>query len=296
MRITDKMISDRVLGNIQSSIAKIAKLHDQISSGVMVRYPSDDAVVATRAAKIQSRLREIEQYKGNVNYAQNILNSYDTSLQEVSSVYQRLRELLVQASNGVLTADQRQAIKEEIKEIKAHLIQIANTQVGTDYVFAGYESDKAPVDDDGDIVMDPNASKPRFINALGYKIEYGLTVNDIFMTKTGVSVFKLIDMSLGALENNDQAMLLKASLLSLDSLEDSVAKSLARVGGTQRMTEMVSLRIEDLNNFMNEYISKEVDTDLPKTLMELSTNQAALTAALKTAADILRATLVDYID
>ncbi len=296
MRITDKMISDRVLGNIQSSIAKIAKLHDQISSGVMVRYPSDNAVVATRAAKIQSRLREIEQYKGNVDYAQNILNSYDTSLQEVSSVYQRLRELLVQAANGVLTADQRQVIKDEIKEIKAHLIQIANTQVGTDYVFAGYESDKAPVDDDGDIVMDPNASKPRFINALGYKIEYGLTVNDIFMTKTGVSVFKLIDMSLGALESNDQAMLLKASLLSLDSLEDSVAKSLARVGGTQRMVEMVSLRIEDLNNFMNEYISKEVDTDLPKTLMELSTNQAALTAALKSAANILTATLVDFVE
>ncbi|MGJ8454852.1 flagellar hook-associated protein FlgL [Pseudothermotoga sp. U03pept] len=296
MRITDKMIRDRVLGNIQSSIAKIAKLHDQISSGVMVRYPSDNAVVATRAAKIQSRLREIEQYKGNVDYAQNILNSYDTSLQEVSSVYQRLRELLVQAANGVLTADQRQVIKDEIKEIKAHLIQIANTQVGTDYVFAGYESDKAPVDDDGDIVMDPNASKPRFINALGYKIEYGLTVNDIFMTKTGVSVFKLIDMSLGALESNDQAMLLKASLLSLDSLEDSVAKSLARVGGTQRMVEMVSLRIEDLNNFMNEYISKEVDTDLPKTLMELSTNQAALTAALKSAANILTATLVDFVE
>lgn len=296
MRITDKMIRDRVLGNIQSSIAKIAKLHDQISSGVMVRYPSDNAVVATRAAKIQSRLREIEQYKGNVDYAQNILDSYDTSLQEVSSVYQRLRELLVQAANGVLTADQRQAIKDEIKEIKAHLIQIANTQVGTDYVFAGYESDKAPVDDNGNIVMDPNASKPRFINALGYKIEYGLTVNDIFMTKTGVSVFKLIDMSLGALESNDQAMLLKASLLSLDSLEDSVAKSLARVGGTQRMVEMVSLRIEDLNNFMNEYISKEVDTDLPKTLMELSTNQAALTAALKSAANILTATLVDFIE
>ncbi|MEJ5229006.1 MAG: flagellar hook-associated protein 3, partial [Pseudothermotoga sp.] len=79
-------------------------------------------------------------------------------------------------------------------------------------------------------------------------------------------------------------------------LEDSVAKSLARVGGTQRMVEMVSLRIEDLNNFMNEYISKEVDTDLPKTLMELSTNQAALTAALKTAANILTATLVDFIE
>lgn len=296
MRITDKMISDRVLNNIQGSIKRIAKLHDQLSSGKMVRYPSDNAVVATRAAKIESRLRELEQYKGNVDYAQNILQSYDASLQEVSSVYQRLRELIVQSANGVLTADQRQAISKEIQEIKDHLIQIANTQVGTDYVFGGYESNKAPVDEDGNIVLNPDSAKSRFVNVLGYKINYGLTVNDIFLTKSGVSVFKLIDMTVNALENNDQQMLAKGSLMSLDLLEDSVAKSLAQVGANQKMVEMVSSRIDDLDTFMNEYISNQIDTDLPKVLTDLSTQQAALTAALKSAANVLTATLVDFID
>lgn len=296
MRVTDKMISDRVLNNIQGSIKKIAKLHDQLSSGKMVRYPSDNAVVATRAAKIESRLRELEQYKGNADYAQNILQSYDASLQEVSSVYQRLRELIVQSANGVLTADQRQAISKEIQEIKDHLIQIANTQIGTDYVFGGYESNKAPVDEDGNIVLNPDSAKSRFVNVLGYQINYGLTVNDIFLTKNGVSVFKLIDMTVNALENNDQQMLTKGSLMSLDLLEDSVAKSLARVGANQKMVEMVSSRIDDLDTFMNEYISNQIDTDLPKVLTDLSTQQAALTAALKSAANVLTATLVDFID
>lgn len=295
MRITDRMISDRVLNNIQGSIKKIAKLHDQLSSGKMVRYPSDNAIVATRAAKIESRLRELEQYKGNVDYAQNILQSYDASLQEVSSVYQRLRELIVQAANGVLTADQRQAISKEIQEIKGHLIQIANTQIGTDYVFGGYETDKAPVDENGNILLNPDAAKIRFVNVLGYQVNYGLTVNDVFLTGNGVSVFKLIDMTVSALESNDQQMLTKGSLMSLDLLEDSVAKSLAKVGANQRMVEMVSSRINDLDTFMNEYISNQVDTDLPKVLTDLSTQQAALTAALKSAASVLTATLVDFI-
>ncbi len=295
MRITNKMISDRVLNNIQGSIKRIAKLHDQLSSGKMVRYPSDNAIVATRATKIESRLREIEQYKGNVDYAQNVIRSYDTSLQEVSSVYQRLRELFVQAANGVLTADQRQAISKEIQEIKDHLVQIANTQVGTDYVFGGYESDKAPVGENGEILLNPDAAKARFVNVLGYRIDYGLTVNDIFITKNGVSVFKLIDMTVNALENNDQKMLSKDSLMSLDLLEDSVAKNLAKVGANQRMIEMVSSRINDLDIFMNEYISNQVDTDLPKVLTDLSMQQAALTAALKSAANVLTATLVDFI-
>ncbi len=295
MRVTDRMISERVLSNIQSNINKIAKLHDQLSSGTLVRYPSDDAIVATRAAKTDTRLRELEQYKRNINHAQSILQSYDTSLQEVSTVYQRLRELLVQSANGVLTADQRQAISREIQQIKQHLVQIANTQIGTDYVFGGYVSDKPPVDEQGNIVLDPAASKPRFVNALGYEINYGLTVNDVFMTKGGVSVFKLIDTAIDALEKNDQSALSKVSLMSLDYLEDSVAKSLAKVGANQRMVEMVSSRIEDLNIFMTEQISKEKDTDLAKVITDLSTKQAALTAALKSAANVLTATLVDFI-
>jgi flagellar hook-associated protein 3 FlgL len=84
--------------------------------------------------------------------------------------------------------------------------------------------------------------------------------------------------------------------MSLDLLEDSVAKSLARVGANQKMVEMVSSRIDDLDTFMNEYISNQIDTDLPKVLTDLSTQQAALTAALKSAANVLTATLVDFID
>ncbi len=144
-------------------------------------------------------------------------------------------------------------------------------------------------------MLNPDAAKPRFVNVLGYQVKYGLTVNDVFLTKGGVSVFKLIDMTVNALENNDQRMLSKASLMSMDFLEDSVAKSLAKIGASQRMIEMVSSRIEDLNTFMNEYISNQVDTDLPKVLTDLSTQQAALTAALKSAANVITATLVDFI-
>ena len=295
MRITDRMTSDRVLYNIQKTITQIAKLHDEISSGSKVRYPSDDAVLATRSSNLDSRLRELQQYERNVNYVQNLVKGYDTSIQQVSELYQRIRELLVQASNGTLTADQRNAISEEIKRIKQQLIQIANTQVGSDYIFAGLDGSKPPVSEDGEIMVKPEALRSRMTMVLGYPLEFGINVKDIFVTDGNQSVFSLIDMTLKALERNDPKFLSDVALAGVNYLEKSVSENLAKVGATQRMVEVAANRIVDLNNFMTEHLSKERDVDITEAVTELSMKQAVLNAALKSAANLLRSTLVDYI-
>ncbi|AEH51145.1 flagellar hook-associated protein FlgL [Pseudothermotoga thermarum] len=295
MRVTDRMISDRVLANIQSSISRIAKLHDQLSSGLAVRYPSDDAIVATRSSNLESRLREIEQYKRNLNQMQSIVNAYDSTLQEISTILVRIRELSVQAANGTLSPDDRKVIAEELKQIKQHLIQVANTQVGNDYIFAGYASDKPPVDESGKIVLDSFKAGSRSVNVLGYTLNYGLTVYDLFVTDTNESVFEIIDRTVDALEKNDQSKLSTISLSSLEYLEKRLSENIAKVGANQRMAELISGRLEDLNIYLTEFVSKERDADLTKVITDLSMQQAALEAALKSAARVLRTTLVDFI-
>ncbi len=295
MRVTDRMVGDRVLSNIQINISKIAKLHDQLSSGLAVRYPSDDAIVATRSSNLDSRLREIEQYKRNLNQMDSIVKAYDSSLQEISSILSRIRELLVQAANDTLTQDDRRIIAEELNQIKQHLIQIGNTQVGTDYIFAGYASDRPPIDQTGKILLDPASAGSRYVNMLGYTINYGLTVYDFFMTDTGESIFQIVDRTIDALEQNDRSKLSSISLSSLDFLEKQISENIAKIGANQRMSEMISGRLEDLNKYLTEYVSKERDADLAKVVTELSMQQAALQAALKSAANVLRATLVDFL-
>ncbi|MCS7174471.1 flagellar hook-associated protein FlgL [Pseudothermotoga sp.] len=295
MRVTDRMTSDRVLYNIQKVINQISKLHDQISSGTKVRYPSDDAVLATRSSNLDSRLRELEQYERNTNYVQNIVKGYDTAVQQVSELYQRLRELLVQASNGTLTADQRLAIAQEIAQIKRQLIQIANTQVGSDYIFAGLEGNKPPVSEDGEIQVKPEALSSRSTVVLGYPLEYGINVKDLFVTDANQSVFNLLDMTLKALERNDQRFLSEVALASVNYLEKSVSENLAKIGAMQRVVEAALNRLDELNTFMTEYLSRERDVDITEAVTNLSMKQAVLNAALRSAANLLRNTLVDFI-
>lgn len=295
MRVTDRMTSDRVLYNIQRVIGQISKLHDQISSGTKVRYPSDDAVLATRSSNLDSRLRELKQYERNVNYAQSIVKAYDTNVQQVSEIYQRLRELLVQAANGTLTADQRQAIAQEIAQIKKQLVQIANTQVGSDYIFAGLQGSKPPVSEDGQIQIKPEALQNRSTLVFGYPLEYGISVKDLFVTDGNQSVFSILDMTLKALERNEPRFISDVALASVNYLEKSVSENLARIGAMQRVVEAASNRIDELNIFMTEHLSQERDVDITEAVTSLSMKQAVLNAALKSAANLLRNTLVDFI-
>ncbi|RKX39127.1 MAG: flagellar hook-associated protein 3 [Thermotogae bacterium] len=295
MRVTDNMVSNNILSNIQNTLSKISKLHDQLSSGYRVRFPSDDAVVATRASNIDSSLRELEQYKRNMNHAESLINAYDSSLEEISSVYNRIRELLVKGANSTLSDDDRSAIAEELSKLKEHIKGIVNTKLGNDYLFGGYMTDTQPVDENYNIVITPEASKRRFVNVLSYKIEFGITARDVLITENQKSVFDVLDNAYQALMKGDGQYISEISLKDLDYLERSVMDGFARVGATQKMAELVKSRIEDLNIFLTEHLSKERDADLSQTITELSMQQAVLDAALKSAAGVLRKTLVDFV-
>lgn len=295
MRITNNMINERSLFNIQQSLYRIARLHDKLSSGKEVQYPSDDAVIATRASNISSRLRELEQFKRNVDHIHNFIQSYDTILQELSELYHRVRELMVRGANGTNTVDERNAIAAELEALKEHLIEIANTRVGDEFIFGGARSELKPVDENGNIRTPIEANVRRRANALGYSITYGLTVYDVFVLENGKSVFSTIDDAVRALREGNERKLSEISLKEISVLEKSVMEHFATIGSTARMVEMVSSRLEDLKLFNTEYISKEQDADLTKVLTSLSMQQSVLEAALKSAAMAIQKTLVDFV-
>ena len=301
MRVTDWMIRSNILFDVQSTLRRISKYHENLSSGKKVNYPSDDAVIATRASNISSRIREIEQYKRNVEHVSNVINSYDSISQEISAIYQRLRELLVQAANGTNSQDERNAIADEIEGIMDHLAAIANTQIGGEYIFGGVKTDEPPVqkiNGEWRIVLPNEADKQRGLDILGVNFKYGLTVNDIFRTDTGEDVFQVLRDTIKKLrsgEKNVELYLSNVALKDVSYLEKRSMHSFAKIGAMSRTLELMGKRIGDLEQFMTEYLSKEQDADLTEVVTKLSMQNAVLEAALKSGAMVLNKTLVDFV-
>ena len=300
MRVTDRMIRENVMFDVQSTLRRISKYHRELSSGKKVIYPSDDAVVATRASNIDSRRREIVQYKRNVDHVKNIVNSYDSIAQEISAVYQRLRELLVRAANDTMSKDERRAIADEIEGIKEHLAEIALTRIGGEYIFGGYRTDKPPVEKVNGkwrLSLPPEADGKRSVNVLGMTFQYGITVNDIFRVDTNEDIFQVLDKTIDVLKNSDHPakFLSNVSLKSVSYLEKKSMESFAKIGAISRTLELVGKRMNDLDLFMTEYLSNEQDADLTEVTTKLAMQNAVLEAGLKSAAMVLGKTLVDFV-
>jgi len=296
LRITHNMLHNTVLKDITDTYREVAKLHEQGSSGKRVRYPSDDAIVATRASNIGTKLREIEQYQRNASTVDTYIKHYDSITDELGALAYRLRELVVNGANGTLTVHDRSTIAEEIDRIKDQFIQLANTQVSGEYIFAGAEARVAPVNADGKIVMSAEAHVSKTVDLGRYRFEYNFTVFDAFTVNGNESIFHLMDdLSKNLREDNPKEYLNTHALEKLDRYEANLQKLIARNGANGNFVQMATKRFDDSVVFMTEYLSKEQDADFMETYTNLSNLEAVLQAAMKTGGNIMNYSLVDYV-
>jgi flagellar hook-associated protein 3 FlgL len=125
--------------------AKLAKLQQQISTGVRITKPSDDPVAATQVLGLEQTIQLQKQYQENISLADSRLKLEESTLVSIENITFRLKELSIQANSGVINADNRQAIASEVKQRLEELVSLANTQdANGDSLFAGYQSDTQP--------------------------------------------------------------------------------------------------------------------------------------------------------
>mgnify|MGYP001373180053 FL=1 len=100
MRVTQSMLSNNLLRNLNRSYASMDKYFNQLNTGKKFNRPSDDPVAAMRGIGFRSELRQPEQFERNTSEVHNWFDNTDSALEQINSGLQRIRYLAVQASNG----------------------------------------------------------------------------------------------------------------------------------------------------------------------------------------------------
>ena len=137
MRVTQSMLSNNLLRNLNTSYGKMSKLQEQLESGSIISRPSDDPVVAVKGMGYRVDLDKNAQFQRNIGEAQTWTDTTDEALDQVGNSLIRVKELIVQAANGTNTEDDRKVIAAEISQIREQFKDIANTKVGENYIFSG---------------------------------------------------------------------------------------------------------------------------------------------------------------
>ena len=130
------------MSNQQSSV------NDQmsnLSSGKRVETAKDDAMAYSTLAGYKNDLANIEKYQRNITQVENHNSLIDTSLANAEGIMNELKDLMIQANNGVYSADDLASIDQQASQSLQQILDIANTKDETGgYVFAGYQIDDAP--------------------------------------------------------------------------------------------------------------------------------------------------------
>lgn len=142
MRITNKIIQNNNLANINTNKIYQDTLSTQMSTQKKISRPSDDPVVAIRALRLRSNVTEVTQYYSkNIPDAESWLEVTEDSLQNLTTVLTNMIGQCTKGANGDLTASDRQIILEQLKALSDEVYSTADADYAGRYVFTGYRTD-----------------------------------------------------------------------------------------------------------------------------------------------------------
>jgi flagellin len=117
------MFANRQLGVTGLSLNKDM---EKLSSGERINRAGDDASGLAVSEKMRSQIRGLNQASQNCSNGISFIQTTEGYLQETTDIMQRIRELAVQASNGIYSEEDRMQIQVEISALVSEVDRVAS--------------------------------------------------------------------------------------------------------------------------------------------------------------------------
>ncbi|MBY0199215.1 flagellar hook-associated protein FlgL [Priestia megaterium] len=292
MRVTQGMLAANSLKQISNSYNKLETLQNQLSTGKKITRPSDDPVVATKGMAYRSNLSEVNQYKRNLTEAQSWFDSSESGLEQVNSILQRTKELVVQGLNGTNESDDRQAIAREIEQLKLDYMQVGNTQVAGNYIFNGVNVGTAPISENASGMIESNINLDPFSVEVskGIQLRVNIHPENIF----GQGAFDLMNNVQTAFEQNDVNSLKDLST-QVDTQLSRLLAERSELGARSNRLELIENRLDSQEITATKMLSNNEDAEIEKVITDLTVQESVHRAALGVGAQIIQPTLLDFL-
>lgn len=286
------MLSQNLLRNLEAAQGRMDHLQNQLSTGHRINRPSDDPAGIQNAMRLKSNISSVDQWKKNADEALSYMNTTDSTLGGITSMLQRVKELAVQGANGTLAAVDKEAIVEEVDQISKHLKMMANTQIGSKYIFSGTATDKPLIAPDGNFSTDINGLPVNFEVGSDLSLDISVSGEKLFGDSNS-GIFKtLTDLKSALMTNNSDDI--NNSLGDIDTDIDNVIMLRAGLGArTNRMTALQE-QLDYTSGNLQQSLSSIQDADMAKSITDFTNSQNVYKAALAVGAKIIQPSLVDF--
>ena len=288
-RIADLSLSQSSIQYLQSNLSQISDLQNEASTGKRLMKPSDSPVDIGQSLQLRAGLSRNTQLATNISDAEGWLGTTDTTLGQMNTQLQQVNTLVLQAVNGSNDQVSRDALANQIDQIRQSLLGLANTQYSNRPLFGGTSGGAVAYDASG-VYVGTSAPVQRTI-APGVQVQvnvngdatFGPPGNDIFTTLAQIS---------DAIHNNTSLTALSAQL---KTQTQTLQTAQAMVGSTYARVDSTKAQNTTNASTMTQNLSNVEDADMAQVLMNLQAQETTYQAALAAAAKAIQPSLAAFL-
>ncbi|MDD3419996.1 MAG: flagellin [Candidatus Gastranaerophilales bacterium] len=230
------------LGGITGSLIKSTQ---KLASGVRVNSAADDAASLSLSKKLSAQISSSKAAKDNTKTAINMIQTADSDLAIVQNHVQRMRDLSVQAANGVYSAAERSMLNDEYQNLYQEAMRTYRSSKFADINL--FDLWSMPADGtDIDFQVGTNATNNDVITHNFPQMDYEMS------TKLGGNIstqanaqwkIESIDLALGVLNTYRSSMgaaanRLQGSVARIDTRKENLANANSTITDTDYGSEM----------------------------------------------------------
>lgn len=144
--INTDLASMRIVGALESSTQNVSEATERLSTGIRLNSASDGAADLSLSKNLNARSSGLRVANNNIQTGLTKLQTFDGYMGGITENLHRVKDLAVQAANGVYSASERALIDKEVQQLFEEL-QVAetssNNEIGSDTMslHVGEESD-----------------------------------------------------------------------------------------------------------------------------------------------------------
>lgn len=286
-RVTQKAMSEGTLRGLQASLARTAKLQNELSSGKRIAVPSDDPSGTASAMTFRGQRSAAEQHLRNIDGALGRLNTTDSAIADLSDRLNAIRNLMVQSKSGAISTEGQAALSAQVSAVRGNVVDIYNTRYLDRPVFGGTIPGNVSVDATGAYVGNEADVAIRISGDAQVRVDVKGTA------VAADTVPGLLDQI--AAEMKTPGGVSAASFEALDAARSKVLQAIGDIGARTSRVEAARTQVDSLRLDLQGRISQSEDIDLPETIMNLQAQQVAYQSALGAASKVIQTSLVDFL-
>ena len=297
MRVPTNSNGSQMLAQIQKLGSLQTRLQTQVSTGQRIFQPEDDPAAMGRVLTLETERNQLAQFTNNTNYALDLSQASYSGLNAIKKISDRAGELATLGA-GNLSPEALQTNATEVNQLIEQGVQLANTQLRNNYLYAGTAVDSPPFvatrDASGNITAVSYAG-----NATQAAVQISDTAS-IAPGTSGATNLELRDFLNNLVQlrdalNTGVSTNVSAVQPALVNDENNLVSALSEHGAVQLRIEITQQQQQDRKDNIDKLVSSETDVDLPETITRLNQASVAYQAALQSTTKIMGMSLLDYL-